>query len=255
MKILFKLIQIDFKLLLRDFLVVFFSLFFPVFMILMFGGIYGNKPTPFFGGYGSVDVMTPSYLVVIIAVNGLMSLPLTLVEYRDKKILKRLMATPLKPFFIILSQLTVNFFLTSIGLILLVIFARIIFNLNFYGNIFLFIVAYVVSTFSIFSIGFLIASLVSDVRVASTIAYLIYFPMLFLSGATIPLESMPKFMLNLSKIFPSTYIVDLFRRSWLNSDISWIKINLSLQKDFIVLILTFIICLIISVYKFRWYYD
>jgi len=255
MEMLFKLIKVDFKLLMREFLVVFFSIFFPVFMILMFGGIYGNKPTPFFGGFGSVDVMVPSYLGVIIAVNGLMSLPLTLVEYRDKKILKRLMATPLKSIYIIISQLIVNFVLTLIGLILLIIFGKIIFNLHFYGNIVLFLITFIISTFSIFSIGFLIASLVSDVRVASTIAYIIYFPMLFLSGATIPLESMPKFMLNIAKILPLTYIVDLFKRTWLNSDISWIKTNLTFQIDFIVLIIILIISFLISIYKFKWYYD
>jgi len=255
MKILSKLIKVDFKLLLREFLVVFFSIFFPVFMILIYGGIYGNKPTPFFGGFGSVDVMVPSYLGIIIAVNGLMSLPLTLVEYRDKKILKRLMATPLKPIFIILSQLIVNFVLTLIGLLLLVIFGVVIFNLNFYGNIILFLIAFIISTFSIFSIGFLIASLVSDVRVASTIAYIIYFPMLFLSGATIPLETMPKFMLNISKTLPLTYIVDLFKRTWLNSDISWINSGLTLKKDFIILIIILIVSFAISIFKFKWYYD
>jgi len=255
MEMFTKLIKVDFKLLLREFLVVFFSLFFPAFMILMFGGIYGNKPTEFFGGFGSVDVMAPSYLGVIFAVNGLMSLPLTLVEYRDKKILKRLMATPLKPSYIILSQLIVNFVLTVIGLLILLIFGKLIFNLHFYGNIFLFIFAFILSTLSIFSIGFLIASLISDVRVASTVAYIIYFPMLFLSGATMPLESMPKFMLNISKALPLTYIVDLLKRVWLNSDVSWIKSNLTFEKDIIVLVIILIVCFGLSIYKFKWYYD
>jgi ABC-2 type transport system permease protein len=133
MKSFLKLIKVDFKLLMREFIVVFFSIVFPVFMILIFGGVYGNKATPFFGGYGSIDVMVPSYLGVIIAVNGIMNLPLTLVEYRDKKILKRYMATPLKSIYVILSQLIVNFVLILFGFIILAIFGKIIFNLKFYG--------------------------------------------------------------------------------------------------------------------------
>jgi len=35
----------------------------------------------------------------------------------------------------------------------------------------------------------------------------------------------------------------------------WVKSNLSLKIDFIVLIVILIICFAISVFKFRWYYD
>ncbi|MGC8943002.1 MAG: ABC transporter permease [Caldisericia bacterium] len=251
----FELLKVDFKLLLREFIVVFFSLAFPIFMILIFGGVYGNKPTEFFGGFGSVDVMVPSYLGVIIAINGLMSLPLTLVEYRDKKILKRYMATPLKSSYIILSQFVVNFVLTLLGLILLFVFGKIIFNLKFYGNVFIFSFVFVLSTLSIFSIGFLIASLIKDPRTANTIAYIIYFPMLFLSGATMPLESMPKVMQTVSKILPLTYIVDLFKRSWLNTDIFWLKMNLSYTIDILILLFITFICFFISIKTFKWYYD
>ncbi|MDI6861385.1 MAG: ABC transporter permease [Caldisericia bacterium] len=255
MKTLKELIKIDFKLLLREFVVVFFSIIFPVAIILMMGGIYGNKPTPYFGGFGSIDVMVPSYLGIVLAVNGLMSLPLTLVEYRDKKILKRYMATPLKPIYVIISQIVVNFILTLIGFILLYLVGKSVFDLKFYGNIFLFSISFIFSTLSLFSIGFIIASLVSNPRTANTIAYIIYFPMLFLSGSTIPLENFPKFMLFISKFLPLTYIVDLFKRTWLNSDISWIKINLSLKLDFLVIILIMIVSLIVSLLTFKWYYD
>ena len=154
MKTLISLIKIDFKLILREFVVVFFSLAFSVLMILMFGGIYGNEPSPFFGGFGSVDVLVPSYLGVILSVNGIMSLPLTLVEYRDKKILKRFMATPMKSNNIIISQLIVNFVLTIIGFLLLLIIGKFVFDLKFYGNIFIFILAFIISTLSIFQLDF-----------------------------------------------------------------------------------------------------
>ncbi|MCX8095166.1 MAG: ABC transporter permease [Caldisericia bacterium] len=255
MKTLYELIKVDFKLLLREFIVVFFAIIFPVAIVLMMGGIYGNKPTPYFGGFGSVDVLVPSYLGVILAVNGIMSLPLTLVEYRDKKILKRYMATPLKPIYIIISQIVVNFILTLIGFILLYLVAKIVFDLKFYGNVFIFSLSFVLSTLSLFSIGFIIASLISNPRTASTFAYIIYFPMLFLSGSTIPIENFPKFMLTLSKFFPLTYIVDLFKRTWLKSDISWVKLNLNLKIDLIVIILMMVICFIISILTFKWYYD
>ncbi len=255
MRTLIKLIKIDLKLLLREFVVVFFALGFPAGMILMFGGIYGNKPTPFFGGFGSVDVMVPSYLGTILAVNGIMSLPLTLVEYRNKKILKRFMATPLKPIFVLLSQLIVNFILTCIGFLILIVLGKLVFDLGFHGSITMFALAFVLSTLSIFSIGFLIASVIKDIRTASAIANIIYFPMLFLSGATFPVETFPKFMLNISKALPLTYIVDLFKRTWLGSNLSWVELGLSIKVDLIVIGAIMAVSFLVSILSFRWNYD
>ena len=255
MKMLIETMKVDFKLQLRDFVVLFYSLIFPSLMLLIFGGMYGNLPSPFYGGFGTVDVMVPSFVGIVVAGNGIMNLPLTLVEYRDKKILKRLMATPLKPVYIIISQLVVNLIITIIGFLIVAVFGKLIFNLHFYGNVLLFIVAFLISTLSIFSIGFLIASFIRNSRVATTVANIIYFPMLFLSGATLPLETMPKFMLGIAKAVPLTYAVDLIKRTWLSSDIAWLDMGLSLSIDIFLLCAVTVVCFIISITQFKWYYD
>ncbi|MFU2158284.1 ABC transporter permease [Caldisericum sp. AR60] len=246
MKALFELTKVQFKLTLRNFVVAFFSFAFPVFMLLMFGGIYGNKPTPFYGGHGTVDVMVPSYVGMIIAVTGLMNLPLTIAEYRDRKILKRFMATPLKPYYIIVSQVMVNFVTTLIGLLLLVITGKLVFNLHYLATGPSFILAFLLSIFSIFSFGFLIASIAPNALAATAIANLVYFPMLFLSGATIPFEVMPKIMISISKIVPLTYVVDLLKNTWLGSNLS------NCTRDIIVLFIILIVSFFISALTFKW---
>jgi len=139
-------------------------------MLLMFGGIYENKPTPFYGGHGAVDVMVPSYIGMIIAVTGLMNLPLTIAEYRDRKILKRFMATPLKPYCVIVSQVMANFATTLIGLLVLVITGKLVFGLHYLATGPSFILAFLLSIFSIFSFGFLIASIAPNANAATAIA-------------------------------------------------------------------------------------
>ncbi len=52
----------------------FFTLAFPLMMLFLFGSIYGNTPSPFFGGYGSVDISVPAYSAMIIATSGLIGL-------------------------------------------------------------------------------------------------------------------------------------------------------------------------------------
>lgn len=55
---------------------------------------------------------------------------------------------------------------------------------------------------AIFSIGILIAALAKNAKAASAIGNLIYFPMLFLSGASFPYEMLPKGVQKFSDILP-----------------------------------------------------
>ena len=81
MKRLWKITAMEWRLINREFITLFFALIFPVLMLLLFGTIYGNQPSEFMGGFGTVDVSTPGYINMIIAVTGLMSFPLTLAQY------------------------------------------------------------------------------------------------------------------------------------------------------------------------------
>lgn len=62
----------EMKLQMRNFLAIFFALVFPPVMLLIFGGIYGNEPQALTGGLGTVDLMIPAYICMIVAVTGLM---------------------------------------------------------------------------------------------------------------------------------------------------------------------------------------
>ncbi|MCK5128745.1 MAG: ABC transporter permease [Clostridiales bacterium] len=219
MKRFLKVVGIEIKLSARDFSTLFFALVFPVMMLLLFGTMYGNEPTGFNGGFGSVDVSMPGYICMIISVTGFMSLPLTLAQYRERKILKRFMITPVKPLEVLLSQLIVNLITTLAGMIILFVVGKIVFDIHFFGSIFQSILAFFLILLSIFSIGLFIASVSKNAKTANAIAYIIYFPMLFLSGVSIPLQIMPKAVISISKFLPLTYAVELMRGIWLGGNL------------------------------------
>lgn len=241
-----ELFKVEFKLFSRSFISMFFALIFPVMLLLLFGGIYGNEPTPFFNGYGSVDVSVPAYMGMILAVTGIMSLPLSVCGYREKKILKRFKATPLNPSQVILSQFLVNVIFTIISMILLIIVGVVVFDLHFMGNVLPMIFIFLLSLCSIFSIGFLIASIAPSMKAASAIANIIYFPMIFLTGATMPLEMMPNFMITISKFIPLTYAVDGLKKIWLGGSLG------DITTDIIVLGGVLIVCTFVSSRLFKW---
>ncbi len=245
-KIIYKLTAFEFKLFSRNFINMFFLLAFPTLMILLFGGIYGNEPNSFYGGVGMVDISVPAYSGMIISVTGLMSLPMTICEYREKKILKRYRATPISPIYVIISQVGVNALMTVVGMALLIVVAKLVFNLNFMGNVFAVIGVFLLSTLSVFSIGFLIASIASNMKSANAIANLIYFPMLFLTGATVPIELMPKFMQKISEFLPVTHVVNAMKQVWIGDGV------VSAWKSILVLFGVMLVCFSLSMKLFRW---
>ncbi|HHW74065.1 MAG TPA: ABC transporter permease [Firmicutes bacterium] len=246
LRIALKLTVLEGKLFLRNYINVFFLLLFPSLILLLFGGMFGNEPAAIFGGYGTVDVSVPAYAGMIISVTGLMCLPLTLSEYREKKILKRFRATPLSPHYVIIAQIGVNLLMTVVGMLLLFITARIVFDLHFMGDFLPVVAVFLFSTLSIFSLGFLIAAVAPNMMAATAIAYLVYFPMLFLTGATIPIEMMPETMQKIAAVLPVTHVVKAMKAVWLGESIASVSNSLLLLAGITV------VCFFLSFKLFRW---
>jgi ABC-2 type transport system permease protein len=246
MRALGNLMLFDFKMLSREFSAMFFMLLFPMLMLFLFGSIYGNTPIPEFGGMGTVDRMVPAFIAMIISVSGIMALPLTLCEYRDQHVLKRYRATPLRSAAIILSQLTINLVMTTLSVLLLIGVATLVYDIrmpvNLLGTAFMFLV----SCLSIFTIGFLIAAVSPSGKAANTIALLVYFPCIFLTGATMPLEFLPQLMQDISLVLPVTHAVNGMVGVWGGASAASLWIELTVLGSF------FVVLGLLSLKLFKW---
>jgi len=214
MKGFWKLAWVEIKIYLRQPEAAFFTLVFPMLLLFLFGSIYGNKPNPFFGGRGMVDVSTPAYLAMIIGSTGLMSIAITVSSYREKGVLRRFRATPLRPAAVLASQVIVHFLMTLFGGTLLIVSARLVYGLRFEGRPLDVFIGFTLSTLSFFAVGFLLASVARTARAANILGMVLYFPNLFLSGATIPKQTFPPALRAASKFIPLTHVVDLLQGLW-----------------------------------------
>ncbi len=214
MRALLKLFWVEFKLYLRQPQAAFFALIFPLLLLIMFGSIYGNRPTPFFGGHGMVDVSTPAYIAIIMGSTGLVSISIIVSAYRERGVLRRFRATPLRPTAIIGAQVGVNFIMTLAGTLILVAGARLIYHVRFGGSIGAVLLGFTLSTLSFFAVGFVVASVSKTARVAQMLGMLLYFPNIFLSGATVPKEIFPPAMRSISRALPMTHVVNLLQGLW-----------------------------------------
>ena len=64
-----------------------------------------------------------------------MGLTITIASYRENGVLRRLRTTPVSPLTILTSQVLVLFLMTTIGMIMLVIAGKLVYNMRFEGNL------------------------------------------------------------------------------------------------------------------------
>lgn len=241
-----KLAWVEIKIYLRQPEAAFFTLAFPILLLLLFGSIYGNKPNPFFGGRGMVDVSTPAYLAMIIGSTGLLSIAISVSSYREKGVLRRYRATPLRPAAVLTSEVVVHFLMTLFGGALLIVAARLVYGLRFDGRAGEVFLGFTLSCLSFFALGFLLASVARTARVAYILGMVLYFPNLFLSGATIPKQTFPPALRAASNFIPLTHVVNLMQGLWIGDPLGKHVLEIAVLAGLLVLGVA------VSAKAFRW---
>ena len=151
---------------------------------------------------------------VLIAISAVQSLVAIISIYREGGILKRLRATPLSPVTILGAHVVVKLVLSVISLSLLMLAGRRLFPGVMQVNVFSFTVAVLLGTFSILSLGFVLASIVPTARFAQPIGAAVLYPMLALSGLFYPVDRFPQALRALAYLLPTTHAVALLQGVW-----------------------------------------
>jgi ABC-2 type transport system permease protein len=244
---LFKLTWLEIKIFLREPMGAVGSILFPVLIFIVVGRMMGgrlNQTSTAAAGF--VRVGLPVFASVLIALSGVLSLVTIISIYREGGILKRLRATPLRPQTILTAHVLVKLALTAATMVLMVLAGKRYYPINVQVPVFGFAMALLISTWSILSIGFLIASIVPTARFAQPIGAAILYPMLALCGLFVPLESLPSPLHAVARALPLTYAVSLLQGIWKGEEWS------AHIGDVAALILVFAICTALSAKVFRW---
>ena len=244
---LWKLTWIEIKIFLREPLGAFGTIVFPVLIFLVLGRVASPKlaaPSPASSSF--IRVGLPILVSLLIAINAVLSLVTIISIYREGGILKRLRATPLRPQTILTAHVIVKLILTAATLALMVLAGKRYYPAGVHIPLFSFTIALLISTCSILSIGFLIASIVPTARFAQPIGAVILYPMIAVSGLFVPVASLPPVLHAVARVLPLTYAVSLLQGIW-NGD-AW-SAHLG---DIAALAVVFLVCTALSAKVFRW---
>ena len=244
---LWKLTWIELKVFLREPLGAIGTIGIPVLVYLGVGRAVGRRLSP--------DALANSIFVrsglpvlasIVIAFSAVLSLITIISIYREGGILKRLRATPLRPQTILTAHVIVKLMLTAATLALMVLSGKRYYPVGVHVPLFSFTIALLISTLSILSIGFLIASIVPTARFAQPIGAVLLYPMIAVSGLFVPLESLPPVLHGVARVLPLTYAVPLLQGIW-NGDAWSAHIG-----DLVALAAVFFVFTALSAKVFRW---
>lgn len=168
-------------------------------------GLAGQRQLRFF------DFLLPGILAMTVMQTGLMGVTWVVAEYRQRLILKRILATPIHPL-VFLGGLVGRYTLTNfVQMAIIVAVAIVAFNARIVGNPATVIGLLMFGTLVFVGIGFAISTVSKTPESANLLGSAIHFPMMFLSGTLWPREFMPDFMQPVIALLPLTPLVDAMR--------------------------------------------
>lgn len=191
------------RLFLREPFSLFFTVLFPTILVVFLGNIPGFRdPNPALGGLRAIDMYVPIAISLSLALLALTTLPSSMGAYRVKGILRRLAVTPMPPARLLLAQLLMNLVMAILAGGLLIVVARIAFDVAVPQQIFGYIVAFVLAAGSLFTLGLLVAALAPSGRAASSVGMILYLPIMFFAGLWVPRAAMSESLRHVSDFTP-----------------------------------------------------
>lgn len=246
MKAFRTMFKTELKLSIRGMDMIIFAIGMPIVIIVILGILYGNKPAFEGAEYTFLAQSFGAVVSIAIAAGGVMGLPLVVSDYRNKKILKRFKVTPTSPALILAVQVAIYALYSIASLILVYTTAALFFNYQFSGSWIQFFGAYFLVMISMFSIGLMVGGVAPNIKIASVLASILYFPMLIFSGATLPYEVMPVALQRVADVMPLTQGIKLLKSASIGLPINGVSIPV------IVMIVIALICTVISIRFFKW---
>ncbi|MCY4159842.1 MAG: ABC transporter permease [Bacteroidetes bacterium] len=221
-----EILLIESKLFIRSRAASFFAFIFPVILFLVFGSIFRDMPVWNRPDLAYVDFFAPALIGAYIGQGGLVNLASFIAFYRQEGILKRYNVSPLPLAKYLIGLATVHFGSLLVSSFILIVTGRLIFGLQFLGNVFLVASIGVLGVCCLFSLGFLISGLFSSSQTVLSVGQFLFLSMFFLSGAAVPRELFPEWLYTISSFLPLTHMVEIFSGLWVGEPLFQHKISL-----------------------------
>ncbi len=194
-----------------------------------------------------VDFLVPGLLGMSLMGGGLWGVGFAIVDLRIRKLLKRFMATPMRRSHFLLGMMLSRMVYMVPQIIVLLLFAWLIFGVTVYGNWLSILFIVLLGAFEFSGIGLLVASRAKTIESVSGLMNLIMLPMWTLSGIFFSYERFPEVVQPLIKVLPLTPLIDALRALMTDG-----KSLTTLGPEITVMTLWTVVTFAVALWIFRW---
>lgn len=195
-----------------------------------------------------VDFLIPGLIAMNVMISTLGGIGYMLIETRTKKLLRRMVATPMPKWEYIMSLITARIFLCFVEAIIIFSFAYYYFGITIKGSIASFIALFLSGIVAFSGISVLIASRTAKAQVGNGLINLIVMPMMLLSGIYFSYHNFPDQVIPFIQAFPLTMLADGIKAIF-NEGAGFIQV----WKYILILNTLGIISFTIGLKYFKWY--
>jgi ABC-2 type transport system permease protein len=193
-----------------------------------------------------ISYFVPSMLGLSVMQVGIFA-AIPLVADREKLILKRLAATPLKRWQLVGSNVLMRLLIALVQAVIIVAVGVALFGVEITGPWALTVVFVSLGAVTFLALGYVIASFAKTEDSANGMTSIVQFPMMFLSGTFFPIEAMPAPLQTVARLIPLTYLADALRQVMVGG-----AAFVSLGVCAAVLLGWLVVCFGIAARKFQW---
>ncbi len=158
------------------------------------------------------DFVAPGIMAMTVMMSVMTGLPAAISQEKEVGTLDGMMVAPINRLSIIVGKTLAQ---TTRGLLqgtLILVLASLLFGINIQGSILLVFGLLLLGVFSFVGLGVVLTSFAKDQETAMMVMMTLMFPMMFLSGVFFPVQQMPWYMQDISKVLPLTYAADALRK-------------------------------------------
>jgi ABC-type multidrug transport system permease subunit len=158
-----------------------------------------------------IDFLVPGLITMGIMMSCMWGISYGIIEKRSKKLLRRLVATPMRKSHLLIALITVRIVMNIIESLALLIFALLVFHMKIQGDITSLILIYLAGNVAFAGIAVFASSHTSSTEVGNGIINFVVMPMMVLSGIFFSYQNFPDWSLGFIRALPLTIMTDGFR--------------------------------------------
>jgi ABC-2 type transport system permease protein len=205
---------------------VFFTVGFPVILLLIFATVFGDQTIDVQGGIETTAYYVPAIITVAVISATMQSLAMSLVIAREDGRLKRGRGTPMPAWVFIAGRVGNSIVVALMMLALIAALGRVLYGVAIpWGQLPELVVVLVVGSAAFCCLGIALTAAIPSQDAAAPIVNALLLPLYFLSGVFIPEDELPDGVVNFANHFPVRDFFEAFFAAYMpaggGSGVDW----------------------------------